>query len=362
MKKLLLLLLASLLVLSGCTEAPTYIDGIAIVYKDNRPYLIDLEGNRFSLAKYDSIVGEMNEIIIVKKSNKFGYILHTGEEIVAPIYDMAMPFSEGLALVKRNNRFQVINTVGTTVFELPHGIESFSKFQDGLLLSTMEGKYGYLDTNGNVAIDFEYDDADLFYEGKAVVGINVDGTIKYGYIEFNNNPITGFDYIAASRYQNGYAAVAKTKNSSGYPLYGYIDEFGEEVIAFQYAYAYPFSDGLAVVANYITRVAGRNTYTFKDYRYIDVAGNVVINPNVHFVGIFYGNFIPGNFQHGISRFFFNSWGIYDKDMNQILRPRYMEMSEFKNGLAVVRAYPALYGMINESGEVIIPLEFERIIY
>jgi hypothetical protein len=305
MKRLQFIILAFLLLLAGCVEKPSYIDGFAIVYKENVPYLIDLDGNLFSLANYDHIIGDMGEFIIVQKNNKFGYIKSTGEEIVKPIYDMAMPYSDGFAVVKQTNRFFIINTIGDVVFELPYGIESYATYRDGLLLASLDDKYGYFDANGNVAIDFIYDAADSFYEGKAAVAVLENDVLNYGFIEINNQPLTEMKYISVSRFQNGFAAVASSRNQQGYPLYGYINEFGEEVIAPTYAYAYPFSDGLAVVGNYVTRVGGRYTYTFKDYRYIDTTGEIILNPNVTFVGIFYGNFIPGNFQNGVARFFFN---------------------------------------------------------
>jgi len=362
MKKTFIILILLLLALSGCKAQPAYIDGFAVVYTDQSFYLIDLEGNTFSLAQYDDVVGEMGDYLVVRKGSKFGYIKHTGEEIVFPIYDMAMPFSEGLAVVQKNQQFQVINTLGEVLFDLPHGVESYSIYTDGLLVSSLNHQFGYIDTNGDIAIDFEYDDAASFSEGKAAVGLFNEGVLKYAYIELPNEPLTDFIYLSAGNFTNGYARVAVSKNSNDNYLYGFINEFGDLVVPFTYEYALDFQDGLSVVANYITKVGGRYSYTFKDYRYIDETGAVIINPNNTFVGIFYGNFMPGTFENGVSRYFFNSWGVYDKDLEQIVRPKYMEMTDFKNGYAVVRTYPNNYGIINQSGDVIVPLEYRKIVY
>src|SRR5690606_32118766 len=69
------------------------------------------------------------------------------------------------------------------------------------------GKYGYLDKNGNIIIDFIYDGADDFSEGLARV----------------------------------------YKTIQGEDIYGFIDEFGNEIIPIKFEYALPFKEGLAII-------------------------------------------------------------------------------------------------------------------
>jgi len=362
MKRFLSILLIFFLFGSGCAPKADHIDGFAVVYDDHSFYLIDREGNLFSLSAYDEIVGEMGPYLIVKKGHRFGYIRNTGEEITPMIYDMAMPFSEGLAVVKTNNSFHTINTLGETVFSFEEGISSYSRFSDGLLVVEQNGRFGYMDTNGTVVIEPIYDDAHPFSEGKAAVGHLLNGELVYAFIETNGSPLTPYEFRSVGTYKNGFVPVAKEKNAQGNYLYGYLNEFGSLAIPYSYETAMNFHEGLAVIGNYISKIGGRVTYTFMDYRYIDTTGTIVLDPNQAFVGIFYGNFYPGTFENDVSRFFFHSWGVYDKTMEQIVKPSYMEMSDFKNGYAVVRKYFDQYGIIDADGNIVVEIKYRKVLY
>lgn len=64
------ILLLSLITISGCNKKKTaYLSNpIAIVYKDNIPYIINSNNELFNLSKYDSIVPYFGDILIVKKT------------------------------------------------------------------------------------------------------------------------------------------------------------------------------------------------------------------------------------------------------------------------------------------------------
>lgn len=125
-----------------------------------------------------------------KKSNH-SYI-NTKGEIVLSGYDANGDFSEGFAWVKKNNKKMVINTKGDEVFTINDKMyfEYKAKFCDGLIpvvkvvdtkrvkkevwgrtYETDEDieKYGYLNTKGETAIEFNFDDAENFSNGKAKV-------------------------------------------------------------------------------------------------------------------------------------------------------------------------------------------------
>lgn len=59
---------------------------------------------------------------------------------------------------------------------------------------TDNGLYGYMNTDGNLEINYQYDFADDFSEGLAVV--EKDG--KYGFIDKEGNVVIDFKYTSAS--------------------------------------------------------------------------------------------------------------------------------------------------------------------
>ena len=110
-KKLLIIMFVTMniLFISGCKNDSTeYIENsVAIVYKDNIPYIINDKNELFELSQYDSIVPIFDEILIVKKDGLFGYIKNTGEPLTEIIYNEAYPFSEGKAVVRINDSYYI---------------------------------------------------------------------------------------------------------------------------------------------------------------------------------------------------------------------------------------------------------------
>ena len=62
-------------------------------------------------------------------------------------YDDAYNFSEGLALVKLNGKYGYIDKQGNEVIPLKY--DYANNFLEGLALVRLNGKYGYIDKQGN---------------------------------------------------------------------------------------------------------------------------------------------------------------------------------------------------------------------
>ena len=68
--------------------------------------------------------------------------------------EIALPFREGLALVKQNGKVGFIDKAGNMVVE-PQWDVAYS-FSDGLAAVALRGKWGYIDQTGNVVIQPEW--------------------------------------------------------------------------------------------------------------------------------------------------------------------------------------------------------------
>lgn len=180
---------------------------------------------------------------------------------IKPTYDAASSFTQGTAHVTLRDSLLFIDKTGKVL--RGYRKNDVGRFFDGLAAIKMpDGKYGYLDLAGQLAIKPRFSYAHDFVDGVAtVVEKNLMGLIdKTGAYVF---PLKYFSLLDLS--EGLIAAQSATTKK-----WGYIDQHGKEVIPFIYDNvknapgAEPFSDGLAVV--YLHDKAG----------YIDKTGKTVI--------------------------------------------------------------------------------------
>lgn len=132
----------------------------------------------------------------VQVGGKSGYIDKSGRLVVQPQFDVARPFSEGLAAVRvgdlQTGKWGYIDQTGRLVIS-PRFREA-DDFSNGLALANMnlaQTEEVYIDKNGNSAIktdQFKTDGitevqfASKFSDGLAVINARVGEHHKYGYI------------------------------------------------------------------------------------------------------------------------------------------------------------------------------------
>jgi hypothetical protein len=168
---------------------------------------------------------------------KWGYINSGGTVVVEPAYRRAADFVAGRARVTRSEETGYINEDGKWVFTLPKGWAATRPFSGGLAGFSVgdmySGKWGYLDRNGTIIVQPEYDQIGEFVEGVARVNI-------------------GAKWEFPGVWEGG--------------RWGFIDKSGRVVVPIQFDFAYDFSAGRASVKKH-----GR-------WFYIDLKGGEVLDP------------------------------------------------------------------------------------
>ncbi len=129
--------------------------------------------------EYQFISAWSDGLIRVKKerAGTYGYMDHAGKMIIADVYKDATDFEEQIAMVKKGNKYGVINTKGETVIDFQFDnfaqlvqvrednmsstgtSESLMGFilKGGYISVEKDKKWGYIDLKGNIVIPFEYD-------------------------------------------------------------------------------------------------------------------------------------------------------------------------------------------------------------
>lgn len=148
--------------------------------------------NRKLYNRYDEYnrSDDHNGLWNVVKNGKYGFVSdgwwHT--EVIPPIYDGAGAFAYGLAPVKLYGKWGYIDEDGLIVLEFEY--DDALSFSDGIAPVKRGDKWGYIRTDGSVKLPFIYDEALRFYESMAAVQIKG----KWGFINLEGGVIVPCQY------------------------------------------------------------------------------------------------------------------------------------------------------------------------
>ena len=114
------------------------------------------------------------------------YFFNTQGIQIGTGYTFATDFSDGVSVVSSGGKYGIMNTSGQLI--VPTDCDSLGHFADGLILAKKNNLYGFFNKNGELAIPFIYNKAFDFSFGLA--SVMKDG--KYGYINATNQSVTPF--------------------------------------------------------------------------------------------------------------------------------------------------------------------------
>lgn len=130
--------------------------------------------------RYDEIIGFSRNLYRTEKDGVYGLLDHHGSEIVSPKFDQITDFANGYAFILRQDA-QGVRVYGhingdngeVTTYEKPYIIaDGMVFFNDGLMpVNNGSGKYGFINMQGKLVLDYQYTDVLPFCEGFAGVWI-----------------------------------------------------------------------------------------------------------------------------------------------------------------------------------------------
>ena len=206
---------------------------------------IDKKGKVISEAQWDDAMYFSNGLARVKKNERWGFIDQNGTIVIEPQYSHASDFVEGLAKVAINGKLELIDKTGKIVnaSRWKGTLDSstqLSKYRSSGYYSDsgyVEGGIGYYDHVGKTLIKPRWDNIGLFSDGVAVI---MKGD-KYGYIDQIDFVISEPQWDLAEKFSDGLAYVERNGE------FGFINQAGEIVLGFgvlpsfplQYDYSQP---------------------------------------------------------------------------------------------------------------------------
>lgn len=282
-------------------------------------------------------------VCIDKSTDKMGFCYFDGTVAIKGDYDYALPFYEDLALVKKGNKRGYIDRNGKFVIPLTDKFELASVFSEGMAPVRINGKWGFINKSGKVVIKPKYTQVYPFKDGKAIV----QKGRKWGVIDKNGKYIIKpkfyklqeFSYSRAAFGIEGTEKFLDKKYETTY--WGYIDEKGDIVIKPIYKEALPFN-------KYGTAFVKTGAFNH-EMHLIDKNGNILFKSegNRKITSLMYDERIR-------FKLYDTRVGYLDPFGNVVIKPEYSAGDFFSEGLALVKHPEKGWGFIDKNGNEVIP--------
>lgn len=211
-----------------------YGNGMYVVKSGNEVQVINTEGKVILNKGFDQIIS-LDTNILIKKSNKYGVVSNEGEELLKAEYDDLKYLYSGNYIAKKDNKYGVINTLGEVILDFKYEKIQYMN-EEGFIEAEIDySNTELMDTNFNVKCtgivseintNYKYvkvrqQEGYKYYnfklEEKQIQEIYPANTLflskqngKYGFV--NKNGIVVVDYIyddATEQNEYGYAAIKK---------------------------------------------------------------------------------------------------------------------------------------------------------
>ncbi len=179
-------------------------EGRGRVQKDGLWGFLDGKGRLVIPLRYED-AGDFGEgAAPVSSAGTWGFIDKNGAPLFQARFTEAEEFRDGWARINRDGLDNFVNRNGRLMFEDPRFLQ-VQGFSEGLacVLSMENGKHGYIDTKGKLAVRPAYDLAFVFHEGLA--GVSRSG--RYGFIDKTGTEVIPFQYDFVDAFIGGLARV-----------------------------------------------------------------------------------------------------------------------------------------------------------
>lgn len=223
--------------------------GLAAIYDldDRQYYFIDLKGNKLNTEIKDfKLIDGMGfkledfsfGLIPVKVNGKWGFMNTQGRLAIPAIYNFVTGFADGRSLVEKSGKYYVLSTDGTELkLDVPD-IREVRKFSEGLAAYEGRNGFGFLNTDGKIAIEPRFETVGNFKNGAAWARLKG----KLGYINPEGEWIIEpqFSYAGNFDKESGLARVKLGES------WWYVDYNGKRLQIRESTLWEDFSEGLAM--------------------------------------------------------------------------------------------------------------------
>jgi len=170
---------------------------------------INTSGEVFIPDSFEICSGFSDGLALIRQNDLFGYIDPDYTITIQPQFEYAGDFGEGVAYGEKDGGKYMIDKSGNILAPAEY---AFGTFSDGLAIIVKDNLYGYIDKEGKVAIEPRFTWAKDFCNGLAAVQTKMDAGGKWGFINTSGEMVIDAvydevedfskDYIRAYKYDN----------------------------------------------------------------------------------------------------------------------------------------------------------------
>ena len=196
--------------------ASVYLNNHLVVKQDEFVFILNAEGKRVAYldSNIDFSTGFGGELIACRSNNVFSYYNLTGEKVFGD-YLFAGRFRDGYAAVQTKQGWTIIDSAGNPVFEkffedIKCG-SSYESVTNGCFFGKENGVYSLYNINGEKISDLKFENCDVFVNKDSYAAVCVDG--KWGFLNVDGELVINCQFDSAKSFSNGFAFVTSAENA-----------------------------------------------------------------------------------------------------------------------------------------------------
>ena len=300
------------------------------------------------------------ELALVRKDGKFGYITKEGSFAIAPKFSAAKNFSDGLAAAEEKGKWGFIDTKGEWV--IAPTFDNAKYFDSGICIVQIKTDWKYINKKGEIQTEAPSTDKLFDFENGIAFFRQVN---KVGLINNKFEVVLNPTYDVIRSFEGNYARCAKNGK------WGIIDTTGKEVVESIYDEIGTFARnttwakkgkvyGIIHDGKFIEIPDADELFNFgpqdfvpakKDGKigFVDFEGKWIIRPRFEKVKAFSKDLAPATIN--------GKWGYINTIGAFVIAPSYSDAEVFsEEGLAPVKTDS--WGFIDQTGKMVIAERYD----
>lgn len=211
---------------------------------DGKHQFLDLHNTKYISKRYDQIQCISENRFGVQKDGFFGFINGTTFEEIVPIRaDMITCFKDGIASMKINNEWILIDSLGQVYTNDRY--KNTKLLDNGYAQVEKDGKYGVIDENGRYVVPIIYDEMKFIVQHANNYFIGVKRNGKYGIINLKNELL--YPFIFETCVELSVFVNIPQNRQNGF--YAFLSITNRKTINYYYLNFDPKKDELKIQAN-----------------------------------------------------------------------------------------------------------------